>query len=105
MNTIIKKFMETMGITYNIEQTRRLIYAGKPSACYEVNAYHKGKKEYEQHYCYSIKSNGELTFEDANDVKGPSDGIFAYLGMNREVNNFFKEKVKSVAIHYLKSNH
>lgn len=103
MESVIEKFMETMGITYDIEQTRRLIYAGKPSACYTATAYYKGKKEYEQHHCYSRRSDGTIIYEEGNEVIGPDKGVFVYLGTNPDVRRFFEVKARQMAKQFLEN--
>lgn len=88
-----------MGITYEIEQSRTHTHRGRQSVCYSIYAFHKDKKEYEQHHCYSEKGGG-VVYEEGNEVIGPGDGIFAYLGMNSYVRKYFENKTRELAKEY-----
>ena len=102
MNEVIEKFMDGMGITYNIELTRSQIYGGKPYVCYVVYANYKGNTEYEQHHCYSKRDrDGAIIYEEGNQIKGPGRGIFAYITMDGDVHRYFENKTRNKAKEYL----
>ena len=46
MSSVVEKFMNTMGITYDIELDRGGLSRGERFICYKVVAFYKGKKEY-----------------------------------------------------------
>lgn len=89
-----------MGITYEIKQQPKLSYVSgnRMTVCYGVFAYYDGKKEYEQYHCYGEKrGNGEVVYEEGNQAKGPNDGIFSYLGNDKEVYLYFEHKSRNKA--------
>lgn len=99
MENIIKKFMNELGITYDIHHSKKKFnwIRGHWYVCTSVLAYHKGDTEMEMHFCYKKTQSGEISFEDANIVKEPKEGIFAYLGLNREVYDYFKGMTRKIA--------
>jgi hypothetical protein len=102
MNEIIEKFMNGMGITYNIELTRSQIFGGKRYVCYVVYAFYQGNTEYEQYHCYSKRDrDGAIIYESGNQVKGPGRGIFAYITMDNDVHRYFENKTRNKAKEYL----
>ena len=96
MSSVVEKFMNTMGITYDIELDRGGISRGERFICYKVVASYKGKKEYEEYHCYNVR-RGSVHYDEGNQVIGPSQGIFAYLGMDSDVRKFFETKTRQLA--------
>lgn len=103
MDKTIEKFMDSMGITYDITHggKRFNVSTGNDYICVSVKAYYEGKTELELHYCYAKTDSGRIVFDEGNIVKEPGQGIFAYLGMNREIYIYFGDKAKKIAEYFL----
>ena len=95
----LRKFFNTMEIDYFIDKTNEGYGYGGRYVCYEVLVRRKGKDEYRQHHCYNNKRGG-VNYDHGNEEIGVRDGILAYLGNEKEVDNFFEEKTRQRAIKY-----
>ena len=100
----LEKFMDSFGITYTIEIARTYRERVKPVCCLRILVERKGQPEYLQYHCYSLKSNGDLKYVEGNEIKGIHQGVLAYLGMDREIDNYFDLKAREIAKDYLIEN-
>lgn len=99
--TTIEKFMDRMGITYSID-THKRFNLGR-SICVEIIAYYQKKPQYEIFHCYTLnRNNGKVSYDESNFKTSVSDGIFAYLGDNLSVDEYFSEIARQYAIEYFK---
>jgi hypothetical protein len=99
MGVSVEKFMNSMGITYNVkpEEKRFNKGSGNWNICVFVHANYNDTTELAIYYCFEKKRNGNTSFEQSNIIKSPGQGIFAYLGENNEVYNYFKDIAKKTA--------
>jgi hypothetical protein len=99
----LKKFMDSMGIEYKVEKTN--IYhqgeRGTNVICVRVSVTRGEEQEYLQYHCYSKRKDGTLKYVEGNEVLGIHQGVLAYLGMDREIDNYFDNKAREVAKEYL----
>lgn len=100
----LEKFMDQMGLTADIEIDRSY-FVRDPAVCVKISVDRKGSNEYLQYHCYVLKSDGTLKYDEGNEVKGINQGALAYLGMDREIDNYFDNKARLLATEYLKSNY
>lgn len=98
--TALEKFMDQMGLTSTIEIDRDYYTLG-PSVCVKVSVDRKGNNEYLQYHCYTLKSDGNVKYDEGNEIKGINQGVLAYLGMDREIDNYFDDKARKIAKDWL----
>lgn len=96
----LEKFMNQMELTSNIE-VDNAYPTSKRGVCMKIIVTRKGNIEYLQYHCYSLKSNGDLRYDEGNEVKGIHQGVLSYLGMDREIDNYFDNKARVIAKEYL----
>ena len=70
--------------------------------CIEVLVRRGGIDEYHQYHCYN-KSRDGVRYAEGNMVKDVKDGVLAYLGDDKKVDNYFEKKARELAIYFLKS--
>lgn len=90
-----------MGLTSTIEIDKSYYRSG-PSVCVRVSVDRRGNNEYLQYHCYVLKNDGNLKYDEGNEIKGINKGALAYLGMDREIDNYFDNKARVLARRYLK---
>lgn len=95
--------MNRLGISQNIEITRSYIEYGLPSVCVTVELIYKGSVDYEQHHCYVYK-NGKVAYSQGNEVKGLDKSILAYLGNNKDIDNYFDQLARYKAKQFFENN-
>mgnify|MGYP003340380319 FL=1 len=57
--------------------------------------------EYEQYDCYEITNHGLIYYGEGDKIVGVRDGIFAYLGDEKNVNNFFENESRKKVEEFL----
>lgn len=97
----LHKFMEAFNMTYSVEYDRDYYFGGHKSCCVKTEVKRDGNLEYLKYSCYSLKSNGDTRYEEGNEIKGIQDGVLTYLGMDRQIDNYFSQKAAQVAKNYL----
>jgi len=90
--------MDQMGLTSSIEvdrdyYTKQQYY----TVCVRISVDRGKNNEYLQYHCYSLKSDGNLKYVEGNEIKGINKGVLAYLGMDREIDNYFDDKARKIA--------
>jgi hypothetical protein len=95
----IIKFLNRLDATVNIELHRRGTNRGGKFVCMKVEVIYKGKKNYLQYHCYVLK-NGKLVYDEGNEVIGINGGILAYLGNEKDVDNYFDQLARTEAKKY-----
>lgn len=88
----IIKFMNQMGMSLSVDVVRSYRnHNGRKAVCIKVVVIRKKEKEYEYEsiHCYEV-NNGKISYSEGNKSKGVEDGILAYLGDNREVENYLE---------------
>lgn len=101
----LHKFMNALNMTYSVEIDRDYYHRGHKNCCVKVEVKRDNKWEYLQYHCYSLKSNGNLRYEEGNEVTGIQDGVLTYLGMDREIDNYFDHKARELAKRYLEQTY
>lgn len=96
--------MDAFGITYTIEPISYYIQTGRPTCCVLIHVKRGEQTEYRQYHCYSLKRDGNLKYEEGNVTQHIHQGVLAYLGMDREIDNYFDSKAREVAKDYLTKN-
>ena len=97
----LEKFMDRMGITYDIGIYRSYYSGYGKQVCIQVVVYYQGEEQYNQHHCYGLR-NGEPFYSEGNEVMGINDGVLAYLGKERDIDSYFEHKARAIARNYLK---
>ena len=100
----LQKFMRTLGMTDSLEISREYYSGRQNNCCIRVEVRRDGKEEYIQYHCYSLRSNGNIKYEEGNEVLGIQDGVLAYLGMDREIDNYFETRARELARKCLEQN-
>lgn len=100
----LEKFMDSFGITYDLDIRRIYVENGRPACCVLVTVSRNEQTEYRIYHCYSLKPNGKLKYEETNETKGIHQGILAYLGMDRQIDHYFETKARDMANKYLVDN-
>lgn len=95
--------MNRLGISQNIEITRSYLNRGVPSVCVVVELIYKGSVDYKQHHCYEYK-NGKVVYSEGNEVKGLDKSILAYLGNNKDIDNYFDQLARYKAKQFFENN-
>lgn len=86
----IIKFMNQMGMSLSVDVVRSYRnHNGRKAMCIRVVVARKEKKEYDSIHCYEL-NNGKISYSEGNRSMGVEDGILAYLGDNREVENYLE---------------
>lgn len=86
----IIKFMNQMGMKVSVDISRSYRnHNGRKSVCIEVIVDYKNRKEYVSHHCYEL-NNGKISYSEGNEKMGVGEGILAYLGNNRDVENYLE---------------
>lgn len=86
----IIKFMNQMGMKTSVDITRSYMNPnGRKSVCVEVIVEHKRKKEYDSYHCYELR-NDKIVYSEGNEVIAVKEGLLAYLGNNRDVENYLE---------------
>lgn len=96
----IIKFLNRIGAIVNIELERQYMNRqGNQVVCMKVEVKLKGKTNYLQYHCYTIK-NGKITYDEGNEVVPIKNGILAYLGNEKDVDNYFDVLTRTEAKKY-----
>ena len=93
----LEKFMDAMGLDYDISVDRTYFSYGKHVCCIKIEVFKGEDKEYIQYHCYSLKRNGEIKYEEGNEVKGIHSGALKYLGDDRNIDNYIDNKAREIA--------
>ena len=101
---VIEKFIKSMNITTDIEEGRSGFNRGTRYCCFRVEARLDNIEEYIQYNCYSRHYSGKIQFEEGNTVKDINEGIFVYLGMDKEVSKYFESKTREMARNWFEHN-
>ena len=102
-DTSLEKFMDTMGINYEIKIDRNY-WSNGHAVCAKIMVYYKSEPQYIQYHCYSKRRDGQLKYEEGNEVKGIQQGVLAYLGNDRAVDNYFDNLARIKVSKYLQQN-
>lgn len=79
-----------MGMSLSVDVVRSYRnHNGRKAMCIRVVVARKGEKEYDSIHCYEL-NNGKISYSEGNRSMGVGDGILAYLGDNREVENYLE---------------
>ena len=97
----LEKFMDRMGITYDIAVSRDYYSGYGKQVCVRVVVYYQGEEQFNQHHCYGLR-NGKVFYSEGNEVLGINDGVLAYLGKEKEIDNYFEDKARDMARNYLR---
>lgn len=106
MENTIKKFMDSLNLKLHIyfESGPKYIMGGE-LYCFKTYVTGEKNKDYELLFysCWTKKRNSshDIRFEGANWDKSSELGIFAYLGENKKVDNYFYNLTKDYAIKYI----
>ena len=96
----LEKFMNGMGITYTLEITRGYRDTlGRKNVCTEIMVKYRGTLQYVQHHCYR-KVGDAILYSEGNEIMGIKDGVLAYLGDDRMVDNYFESLTRRMAKEY-----
>lgn len=86
----IIKFMNQMGMKVSVDISRSYRnHNGRKSVCVEVIVHYKDRKEYISNHCYESR-NDKIVYSEGNKVMGVEEGLLAYLGNSREVENYLE---------------
>lgn len=85
----IKKFIDALDIEVHIDIAREYYENGVKSVCVKVDAKRKESSEYVVYHCYKKGINGRIKYSSNNEVMGARDGIFAHLGQDSGVYQYF----------------
>ena len=97
----VVKFLNRIGAVVDIQMTKEYRNRqGNKVVCMTIEVIYKGKTNYLQHHCYHMK-HGKITYEEGNKVIGVNDGILAYLGNEKDVDNYFDALARNEAKKYL----
>lgn len=79
-----------MGMTVSVDITKSYRnHNNRKSVCTKVMVQRKGEKEYISHHCYELRGD-VIAYSEGNKIIGVEDGILAYLGDNRNVENYLE---------------
>lgn len=79
-----------MGMKVSVDIARSYRnHNGRKSVCLEVIVHYKDRKEYISYHCYEL-NNDKISYSEGNKVMGVEEGILAYLGNNRDVENYLE---------------
>lgn len=96
----IIKFLNRLDAKVNIELSRRGINKqGIKFVCMKIEVFYKEKPHYLQYHCYEMKNN-KIVYSEGNEEVGINDGILAYLGNKRDVDNYFENLTRIEAKKY-----
>ena len=106
MSLSVEKFINSMGITYDVqpEEKRFNKGSGNWNICVFVHANYNRTTELAIYYCFEQKRDGNISFEQSNIIKSPTQGIFAYLGKSDDVYFYFKNIAKETAERILRKD-
>ena len=100
----LEKFIDMLDLKVTIElNSVGLKQTWGKFVCCHVLVSRKGEVEYSQYHCYVPGING-LKYSEGNQVKGVRDGILAYLGDDKKVDNYFESKTRKLAQKYFEKN-
>ena len=101
---VLEKFMNTMGITYTLEITRGYRNTmGRKNVCIEIMVKYKGEVQYIQHHCYR-KVGDSILYTEGNEIMGIKDGVLAYLGNPKKVDEYFDRLGREMAKEYFEKD-
>lgn len=101
MEEALRKFMKSFGLRMDIELNRKYRNpGGQPIVCMKTTIWRGEEEEYVSYFCYKLHRN-LVVFEEGNEVKGVKDGILAYLGSPKEVENAIDNFTRARARPYL----
>ena len=101
----LEKFMKALNMTYSVEIDKNYYTRGNYVVCVKVEVKRDENREYLQYHCYTLKRDGTPKYDEGNEVKGIQHGVLTYLGMDREIDDYFEQKSRELAKHALsKSN-
>lgn len=100
----LEKFINRLGLKVTIELNSTGLKQtwGKFVCCHVVVSRNK-KIEYSQYHCYVPGIDGPKYLE-GNQEKGVRDGILAYLGDDKRVDNYLESKTRRLAREYFEKN-
>ena len=79
-----------MGMSLSVDVVRSYRnYNGRKAVCIKVVVIRKKEKEYDSIHCYEL-NKGKISYLEGNKSKGVEHGILAYIGDNREVENYLE---------------
>ena len=96
----LEKFINTMDLRVIIEISRKghNKFSGKFVCCH-ILVTKDENVEYSQYHCYTLNKDG-IKYVEGNQEIGVRDGIFAYLGDDKRVDNYFESKTRQLAKEY-----
>ena len=93
-NGVIKKFMKKMGMKiYAIPH----VSSDAKDICIHLRVRQGETLQYYVEDCYEVRDNGKVRFIESEYNFGASDGVFAYLGDDTAVDNFFLDVTQAFA--------
>lgn len=97
----LEKFMDQMGLTSSIEVDRDYHTTRLGAVCVRISVDRGQSNEYLQYHCYTMRPDGNVKYDEGNQIKGINQGVLAYLGMDREIDNYFDNKAREIAKNWL----
>lgn len=92
----IKKFMDKLGMKIYITP-----WSSDKSICVHLKVRKAEKLQYYVEDCYEMNDKGELVWKSGEFNVGVRDGVFAYLGDDNAVDNFFLDLTQDFAQKYM----
>ena len=95
---VIKRFMKKMGM--KIYVTPYVSGSGK-DICIHLKVRQGEALQYYVEDCYGVNENGQVFFVESEMNVGSHDGVFAYLGDDTAVDNFFLDVTQAFAQRFI----
>ena len=93
-NGVIKKFMKKMGMKiYAIPH----VSSDAKDICIHLRVRQGETLQYYVEDCYEVNEEGKVRFIESEYNFGAGDGVFAYLGDDTAVDNFFLDVTQGLA--------
>jgi hypothetical protein len=96
----LDKFMNSMGIYYELKIQRTYRENGRPCVCIEVIVYYDDNEEYVQFHCYKLLRNFEVIYTEGNEIISIRSGVLGHLGQDDLVDNYFENLSRQMARNY-----
>ena len=88
----IKKFMDRLGV-----KVVMFPHQSSNNICIHCKVIYKNITQYYVEDCYGVNENGQVFFVESEMNVGSNDGVFAYLGDDEAVDNFFLDVTQAYA--------
>jgi len=95
-----EKFMDSLGITYDIKFERSGMVNKGRFLCFSVEVKKEERTEYLTYHCYKLRNKRDVEYDSGNEVKGISKGILAFYDRPHNVWDYFETKTRNKAKEY-----